>query len=85
MSFIDGDSRDQISLLPACADDYVAPAAFFRCVVEMGAYVIADFVRPTQNTRAAFGMPDRDGFAGDAGNSTSRWNDPTRITPKQQP
>ena len=24
MSFIDGDSRDQISLLPACIDDYVA-------------------------------------------------------------
>lgn len=23
MSFIEGDSRDQISLLPACVDDYV--------------------------------------------------------------
>ncbi|WP_312037375.1 transposase [Mesorhizobium caraganae] len=26
MSFVEGDSRDQISLLPACVDDYVAPA-----------------------------------------------------------
>ena len=32
MSFIDGDSRDQISLLPACIDDYVAPAGLVRVV-----------------------------------------------------
>lgn len=32
MSFIDGDSRDQISLLPACVDDYVAPDAIVRVV-----------------------------------------------------
>lgn len=32
MSFIDGDSRDQISLLPACVDDYVAPDALVRVV-----------------------------------------------------
>lgn len=32
MSFIDGDSRDQISLLPACIDDYVAPDALVRVV-----------------------------------------------------
>ena len=25
MSFIEGDSRDQISLLPACVHDYVTP------------------------------------------------------------
>lgn len=30
MSFIDGDSRDQISLLPACVDDYVATDALVR-------------------------------------------------------
>lgn len=32
MSFIEGDSRDQISLLPACIDDYVAPDALVRVV-----------------------------------------------------
>lgn len=32
MSFIEGDSRDQISLLPACVDDYVAPDALVRVV-----------------------------------------------------
>ena len=32
MSFIDGDSRDRISLLPACVDDYVAPDALVRVV-----------------------------------------------------
>ncbi|WP_245412068.1 hypothetical protein [Methylocella silvestris] len=32
MSFIDGDSRDQISLLPACIDDYVAPDSLVRVV-----------------------------------------------------
>lgn len=32
MSFIDDDSRDQISLLPSCIDDYVAPAALVRVV-----------------------------------------------------
>lgn len=32
VSFIDGDSRDQISLLPACVDDYVAPDALVRVV-----------------------------------------------------
>jgi transposase len=30
VSFIDGDSRDQISLLPACVDDYVATDALVR-------------------------------------------------------
>ncbi len=32
MSFIDGDSRDQISLLPTCVDDYAAPDALVRVV-----------------------------------------------------
>jgi hypothetical protein len=32
LSFIDGDSRDPISLLPACVDDYVAPDALVRVV-----------------------------------------------------
>jgi transposase len=32
VGFIDGDSRDQISLLPACIDDYVLPAALVRVV-----------------------------------------------------
>jgi transposase len=32
VSFIDGDSRDQISLLPACVDDYVAPDSLVRVV-----------------------------------------------------
>ena len=32
MSFIDGDSRDQISLLPACIDDYVTPDSLVRVV-----------------------------------------------------
>ncbi len=32
MGFIDGDSRDQISLLPACIDDYVAPDGLVRVV-----------------------------------------------------
>jgi transposase len=32
VSFIDGDSRDQISLLPACVDDYMAPDALVRVV-----------------------------------------------------
>lgn len=32
MSFIEGESRDQISLLPACVDDYVAPDALVRIV-----------------------------------------------------
>jgi hypothetical protein len=32
VSFIEGDSRDQISLLPACVDDYVAPGALVRVV-----------------------------------------------------
>jgi transposase len=32
VSFIDGDSRNQISLLPACVDDYVAPDALVRVV-----------------------------------------------------
>jgi hypothetical protein len=30
--FIDGDSREQISLLPACVDDYVAPDALVGIV-----------------------------------------------------
>jgi transposase len=29
---IDGDSRDQISLLPACIDDYVVPDSLVRVV-----------------------------------------------------
>ena len=32
MSFIDGDSRDQISLLPACIGDYVAADSLVRVV-----------------------------------------------------
>jgi transposase len=32
VSFIEGESRDQISLLPACVDDYVAPDALVRIV-----------------------------------------------------
>ena len=32
MGFIDGDSRDQISLLQACIDEYVAPDSLFRVV-----------------------------------------------------
>ena len=32
MTFIEGDSRDQVSLLPACVDDYVAPNALVRVV-----------------------------------------------------
>ncbi len=32
VSLIEGDSRDQISLLPACIDDYVAPEALARLV-----------------------------------------------------
>jgi transposase len=32
VSFIDGDSRDQISLVPACIDDYVAPDSLVRVV-----------------------------------------------------
>lgn len=32
MSFIDGDSRDQINLLPACVDDYVASEDLVRVV-----------------------------------------------------
>jgi transposase len=32
VSFIEGESRDQISLLPACVDDYVAPDALVRVV-----------------------------------------------------
>ena len=32
MGFIDGDSRDQVSLLPACVDDYVASDALVRVV-----------------------------------------------------
>lgn len=32
MIFIDGESRDQISLLPACVEDYVAPDALVRVV-----------------------------------------------------
>ncbi len=32
MSFIDGDSRDQIGLRPACIDDYVAPDSLVRVV-----------------------------------------------------
>jgi transposase len=32
MSFIDGDGRDQISLLPSCVDDYVASDALVRVV-----------------------------------------------------
>jgi transposase len=32
VSFIDGESRGQISLLPACVDDYVAPEALVRVV-----------------------------------------------------
>ncbi len=32
MSFIDGESRDQISLLPACVDDYVSSDALVRVV-----------------------------------------------------
>lgn len=32
MSFIDGESRDQISLLPPCVDDYVALDALVRLV-----------------------------------------------------
>jgi hypothetical protein len=32
VSFIEGDSRDQISLLPACIDDYVAPNSLVRVV-----------------------------------------------------
>jgi hypothetical protein len=37
VSFIEGDSRDQISLLPACIDDYVALDAARR---------IADMKKP---------------------------------------
>ena len=32
MSFVEGDSRDQISLLPACVDDYFGPDALVRVV-----------------------------------------------------
>jgi hypothetical protein len=32
VSFIEGGSRDQINLLPACIDDYVAPDALVRVV-----------------------------------------------------
>lgn len=32
MSFIDGESRDQVSLLPACVDDHVSPGALVRVV-----------------------------------------------------
>ena len=32
MSFIEGESRDQVSLLPACIDDYVSPGALVRVV-----------------------------------------------------
>lgn len=32
MSFIEGDSRNQISMLPACVDDYVAMGALVRVV-----------------------------------------------------
>src|ERR1700730_16391687 len=32
MSFIEGSARDQISLLPPCVDDYVAPDALVRVV-----------------------------------------------------
>ena len=32
MSFIDGESRDQINLLPPCVDDYVAADALVRVV-----------------------------------------------------
>ncbi len=32
VSLIDGDCRDQISLLPACVDDYVALDALVRAI-----------------------------------------------------
>lgn len=32
MSFIDGENRNQVSLLPACVDDYVGPEALVRVV-----------------------------------------------------
>lgn len=32
MCFIEGGSRDQISLLPACIDDYVPPNSLVRVV-----------------------------------------------------
>lgn len=32
MSFIEGTSRGQVSLLPPCVDDYVAPDALVRVV-----------------------------------------------------
>jgi transposase len=57
VSFIDGVSRDQISLLPACIDDYVAHAALVRVV---DAFVASlDLVEPgfKRVAAAATGRP----------------------------
>lgn len=47
MSFIEGTDRCQVSLLPACVDDYVAPDALVR--------VVDAFVAGLDLTKLGFG------------------------------
>ena len=49
MSFLEGDSRDQINLLPTCVDDYVTPDALVRVV---GAFVCESAWGPDADRRA---------------------------------
>ena len=59
MSFIEGDCRDQIGLLPACIDGYVAPDGLVRVVDEFVASL--DLVEPGFN-RAVAAATGRPGF-----------------------
>lgn len=59
MSFIEGDSRDQISLLPACVDDYVAPNTLVRVV---DAFVASLDLAELGFTRAVAASTGRPGF-----------------------
>jgi transposase len=57
MSYIDGESRQQVSLLPACVDDYVAPDALVRVVDAFVASLDLSELGFGRATAAATGRP----------------------------
>jgi len=57
MSFIDGESRQQVSLLPACIDDYVPPDALVRVVDAFVASLDLSELGFGRATAAATGRP----------------------------
>lgn len=59
MTFIDGDSRDQVSLLPACIDDYVAPDSLVRV---LDAFVASLDLAELGFNRAVAAATGRPGF-----------------------